>query len=420
MSDQEEPLLRPGANASQASYDAIPSNNNAAPSAGEQAECLGQGKSRAEILKLLLPVAVGIFLAALDSTVVVSTYASIGSDFNQLQNTSWIATAYLLTMTAFQPLYGKLSDIFGRKHTLLFAYLMFAAGNLWCGSSRSLEELIAARAFTGIGGGGMTTVVSIMMSDVIPIRSRGTWQGVINIIFTTGSTAGAPLGGFLVDSIGWRWAFLAQVPAILVAFSVVVIVLDLPATQTTETWRVKLARVDFLGSFSLVLTVFFLLLTLDRGGNVSWTDTLTLSSFASFLAFALIFVLVESCFAKEPLAPKRILLGRNFFPSFLCNFFGMACALSLVFYVSLYLQVVANKSAHEAGLYIIPAIVMQLAGSLGGGLVIQTTGDFYWVTVVGETMLFCGERDGGGGEWKWGGVVGGASDWFHHREHREQ
>lgn len=112
---------------------------------------------------------------------------------------------YFLTLTTFQPLYGKLSDIFGRKPTLLFAYAVFGLGCLLCGVSRTMGELIAARGFAGIGGGGMTTVTSILLSDIIPLRERGTWQGYLNIIFATGAALGAPLGGVFADDIGWRW-----------------------------------------------------------------------------------------------------------------------------------------------------------------------------------------------------------------------
>ena len=134
-------------------------------------------------LKYILPaIAVGIFLSAGDQTIIVSCYGKIGSELHALNNTSWIATAYFLTLTSFQPLYGKLSDIFGRKPALLFGYAVFGIGCLCCGLARNMNELIAARAFAGIGGGGMTTVVSIMMSDIVPLRERGTWQGIINII----------------------------------------------------------------------------------------------------------------------------------------------------------------------------------------------------------------------------------------------
>ena len=133
-------------------------------------------------LKWIVPsISIGIFLSAADQTIIVASYGTIGSDFDSLSNTSWIATSYFLTLTAIQPLYGKLSDTYGRKACLLFAYAIFGLGCLWCGLARNMNELIAARAFAGIGGGGMTTVVSILMSDIVPLRDRGLWQGIINI-----------------------------------------------------------------------------------------------------------------------------------------------------------------------------------------------------------------------------------------------
>lgn len=150
-------------------------------------------------------VVIGVFLSAADQTIIVSSYGRIGTELNALNRTSWIATAYFLTLTSFQPLYGRLSDIFGRKACLLFGYVVFGLGCLFCGLAQSIEQLIAARAFAGIGGGAMTTVVSILLSDVCTLRERGQWQGYVNIVFAAGASAGAPLGGFASDSIGWRW-----------------------------------------------------------------------------------------------------------------------------------------------------------------------------------------------------------------------
>ncbi|KAJ6479889.1 member of the major facilitator superfamily [Mycena vitilis] len=324
-------------------------------------------------------MAIGIFLCAMDQTIVVSSYAAIGSELNQLQNTSWIATAYMMTLTSFQPLYGKMSDIFGRKACLLFAYTVFALGCLCCSFAETLPQLIFARGLAGIGGGGMSTVVSIIMSDIVPLRSRGTWQGIMNIIYASGSAAGAPLGGFLSDSIGWRWGFLMQVPAVVVAFITVSFALHLPHTETSD-FKTKLRRVDFSGALSLVFCVFFLLFGLDRGGNIAWDDRYTVAALSAFAVFFALFALVELVWAAEPFAPRRIIAHRSLIGAYMVNLFALMSSFSMLFHVSLYFQAVLGKSPSEVGFWLVPTVCGGVIGSLSGGLFIQATGRYYWIT----------------------------------------
>ncbi|KAJ7084610.1 member of the major facilitator superfamily [Mycena belliarum] len=334
-------------------------------------------------------MAIGIFLCAMDQTIVVSSYAAIGSELDQLQNTSWIATAYMLTLTSFQPLYGKMSDIFGRKPCLLFAYTMFALGCLACGLAQTLPQLILARGLAGIGGGGMSTVVSIIMSDVVPLRSRGTWQGILNIIYAAGSATGAPLGGLLADSIGWRWGFLVQVPFIILAFITVSLALHLPQTDTSDL-KTKLKRVDFSGALSLVLCVFCLLFGLDRGGNIAWHDKYTISALSAFGALFVLFATIELAWATEPFAPRRIIAHRSLIGAYLVNLFGLMSSFSMLFHVSLFYQAVLGKSPAEVGFWLVPTVFAGVLGSLGGGLVIQATGHYYWLTVGAYIAMVVG------------------------------
>ncbi|KAI0311219.1 MFS general substrate transporter [Amylostereum chailletii] len=355
------------------------------PTDGEPAT--DASKSFKTLALAILPMTIGTFLASMDSTIVLSSYASIGSELNELQSTSWISTGYMLTLASFQPLYGKLSDIFGRKPCLLFAYVVFALGCLACGLARNMTELIAARAFAGIGGGGM--IVSIIMSDMIPLRSRGTWQGLINIIWASGSAVGAPLGGLLADSIGWRWAFLLQVPLTVLALTSITFALHIPQPEASDL-RARLARVDFAGAFTLIAALLSLLVGLDRGGNVAWQDTYTLASLAVFLLSFAAFAAVELRVAAEPFAPKRIVADRALLASYLCNFFGVAGAICAVFYVSMYVQAVLKRSAADAGVALLPSIVAGTAASLAGGLVIQATGKYYALTVANYGLMVFG------------------------------
>ncbi|KAJ6079316.1 hypothetical protein N7467_009069 [Penicillium canescens] len=341
-------------------------------------------------LKYIVPaISLGIFLSAADQTIIMASYGQIGSDLKSLNLTSWIATSYFLTLTSFQPLYGKLSDIFGRKPCLLFAYAIFGIGCLFCGLARNINELIAARVFQGIGGGGMTTVVSILMSDIVPLRDRGVWQGVINIIYATGSGTGAPLGGILADYIGWRWAFLAQFPICIVAFIAVSFMLKLPARESTH-WKTKLRRIDFLGAIVLVGAVLGFLIGLDRGSNVSWKLPLTIASLSVSAVLFVIFILVEVYLAAEPFAPGHIIFNRTFFACYACNFFSFGGWLAALFYIPLYFQAVDGVSATVAGLRLLPSILCGVSGSLFAGMLMKWYGKYYWLTIAAYASLTTG------------------------------
>ncbi|THX04668.1 MFS general substrate transporter [Aureobasidium pullulans] len=349
----------------------------------------GQPEMRKKMKVIFPALTVGVLLSAADQTIIVSSYGKIGSELKALNNVSWIATAYFLTLTSFQPLYGKMSDIFGRKSCLLFAYLVFGLGCLACGLAQNMNQLIAARAFAGIGGGGMTTVVSILMSDAVPLRERGKWQGYVNIIYATGAGTGAPLGGILADSIGWRWAFLGQVPLCVLAFVVVCSVLKLPKREQTD-WKQKLRRIDFLGAAVLICAVFTLLLALDRGSNVSWKANITIISISLSIPLFILFVFVEMKVASEPFAPGHIIFNRSLFACYLCNFFSFSGWLAALFYIPLYFQAVDGLTATQAGVRLIPGIIAGVSGSLFGGFYMQRTGKFYWLTVIAYTCLVVG------------------------------
>ncbi|QKX53740.1 uncharacterized protein TRUGW13939_00820 [Talaromyces rugulosus] len=345
--------------------------------------------SSTQVKYIVAIISFGVFLSAADQTIIVASYGKIGSDLNALNLTSWIATSYFLTLTSFQPLYGKLSDIFGRKQCLLFAYAVFGTGNLFCGLAQNISQLIAARVYQGIGGGGMTTVVSILLSDIIPLRDRGLWQGVINITYATGSGIGAPLGGILADYIGWRWSFIAQAPICLLAFILVSVSLKVPNPETGD-WRTKLRRIDFLGAVVLVGAVLGFLLGLDRGSNVSWSIPISYVPLAVSAVLFIVFVLVEIYVATEPFAPGHLIFDRALFACYACNFFSFGGWLAGLFYLPLHFQAVDGVSATVAGVRLLPSIVCGVSGSLLSGYLMRRTGRYYNITVFGYSFLTIG------------------------------
>ncbi|KJZ73337.1 hypothetical protein HIM_07341 [Hirsutella minnesotensis 3608] len=339
-------------------------------------------------MHLLIPaVGVGIYLVAIDQLLAVATYAKIGNELNALNSISWVATSYFLTLTSCQPLYGKLSDIFGRKQCLLFAYAVFGIGCLGCGLAQNMVQLCVFRALSGIGGGGMNSVVAILLSDIVPLRDRGMWQGYINVIFAAGTSTGAPLGGLAADSLGWRWSFMVQTPLCVVAWIAVYFVLDLPPTSH-EHWLTKLRRIDFLGALTLVLAVVALLVGLDSGSNFGWSHLITIVSLSLTLPLFAVFIIVETKVATNPFAPGRIIFNPNIFACYLANFFGTAAYFGIIFFLPLYFQAVEGRNATMSGALLVPAMVFSVIASLGGGWVMKRTGKFYWVTVASYGVLF--------------------------------
>ena len=211
----------------------------------------------------------------------------------------------------------------------------------------------------------MTTVVSILLSDIIPLKERGVWQGIINIIYATGASSGAPLGGILADFVGWRWAFLGQAPLCLLAFVSVVFALKPPAREQKD-WRTNLGRIDFLGALVLITAVFCLIFGLDRGSNESWSLPISYGPLvASVFAFAL-FVFVEKSVAGEPFAPGHVIFERSLFSCYLCYFFSCAGWFAIQYYLPLFFQAVDGLGATGAAVRLIPAVVAGVSGSLFG------------------------------------------------------
>ncbi|KAL8737109.1 MAG: hypothetical protein Q9181_002003 [Wetmoreana brouardii] len=334
-----------------------------------QVESAEQLQSRKNVKRMLPVLGTGIFLAFLDQSIVAAINGDIGSDLGALRSVSWIATAYFLTMTCSQPLYGKLSDVFGRKPCLLFAYTMFGIGSLGCGITGTMAGLIAARAVQGIGGGGMLIVVTVLFSDYIPLRERGTYQGYLNLIGAIGSTTGGPI------------VFLCLVATISIGF-----LLHLPHRKSEVSWREHLKRIDFLGAFLLILIVFGLLFGLDRGTSISWRNPVTLTSLCATVPLLLAFLWVETRFASEPFTPGHVIFDKGLFACYVQNFFGYAGFTALIFYLPLFSQVALKMTPAQAGAGLIPAAISGVVGTLLGGIILKRIGRFYWLALIAASV----------------------------------
>ena len=315
---------------------------------------------------------------ALDSTIIATLSAPISTSFDSLSLLSWLASAYFIANAALQPLSGKLTDIFGRKNGLLFSNLFFAVGNLICGLAKTESVMIIGRVVAGMGGGGLTAISTFVASDLIPLRRRGLWQGYGNISFGVGSALGGVFGGWINDTIGWRWAFFIQVPLTVLSGIIVALTVNISIKETDESrWK----RIDFLGATTLILTLVTLLLGLNSGGNtVPWTHPLVLTTLPLSALLFVLFIFIESGYATEPIIPVKLLLDRTILSACLTNLLVTMATFGLLFYGPIYFQV-RGMSPTQAGVRLIPQSVGVSVGSVGTGIIMRRTGRYYTLNV---------------------------------------
>ena len=248
-------------------------------------------------------------------------------------------------------------------------------GNLICGLANSEWSIILGRVVSGIGGGGLTAISTFVTSDLIPLRHRGVWQGFANICFGVGSGLGGLFGGLMNDHVGWRWAFLVQVPVLVISFIQVAFKVPAPEKKSTDTTS-RIKRVDFLGSTLLVATLVVLLLGLNTGGNqVPWSHPLVVTSLPLAGVLLGIFIYVEAKVASHPVIPVHLLLNRTVASACLTNWFGTMTVFGLLFYVILFFQV-QGYSTTASGLRLIPLAVGTAFGSMGSGILMRVTGRY--------------------------------------------
>ncbi|KAI9925211.1 hypothetical protein ASPWEDRAFT_164322 [Aspergillus wentii DTO 134E9] len=357
----------------------------AQPDESEEPEVpLAKEPSTKELLLVLGSIWLGVFLAALDTTIVATLTGPISSSFNSLSLLSWLAASYLISNAAFQPLSGKLTDIYSRRTGLIFSNIFFAAGNLICGLANSEWQIVLGRIIAGIGGGGLLAIATFVTSDLIPLRKRGVWQGIGNICYGAGSGLGGVFGGFINDTLGWRWAFLIQVPFIVVSCLLVVFTVKVPVKESDAS---KLKRIDFLGAITLLITLVLFLLGLNAGGSqVSWTHPLVLTSLPLSVVFLGIFIYIEANVASEPVIPVRLLLDRTVASACHTNWFSTMVIFGLLFYLPLYFQV-QGLSATDAGVRLIPYAVGTSLGSLGCGVIMRASGRYRLLNLTSVSFL---------------------------------
>jgi len=345
--------------------------------------------SHRQILTVLSGLILGMFLSALDQTIVSTAIKTIGNDLDGLSAQAWVTTAFLITSTIAAPLFGKLSDMYGRKSFFMMSIVIFVLGSALCGLAQSMYELAAFRALQGIGAGGIMPLALAVIGDIIPPRERARYQGYMMAVFASATVLGPVLGGLfsgahdVLGVAGWRWIFYINVPIAALALVVVARVLHLDHVRRER-------RIDWLGSILLAVGLVPLLIVAEQGQSWGWASVSAFVCYVVGVLGLIGFVAVERRMGDDALLPLHLFKSPTFsVASAQVTLIGMAMfgGMSVI---PLYLQIVKGASPTKSGLLILPLVLGMMSASLVSGRLISRTGRYKIFPVIGSILMVLG------------------------------
>jgi EmrB/QacA subfamily drug resistance transporter len=345
--------------------------------------------SRRTIAYTLMGTMLVTFIATLDQTIVGTALPRIGADLQGFDQIAWVTAIYLLTMTVTIPIYGKLSDLFGRKPIFLGCLVVFLTGSALSGVAQSMTQLITFRALQGIGAGGLESIAIAVVGDLFPPRERGKWIGITSSSYALASIAGPLLGGVLTDHISWRWVFYINLPIGLIALFVLAFLM--PTLRTPN----KRIIIDYTGSLLVVLATLPLLLAFSWAGDAfAWLSWQSLGLFGSSLILLVLLVIYsarQERLGREPIVePSMFKNVRVFSVSLLASMLISIVLLGSVYFLPVFLQSVTGVSATSSGLALMPLALASIAGAVIGGQLITKTGRYWWIALASAAIMIAG------------------------------
>ncbi len=334
---------------------------------------------------MLSGVLLGMFLSALDQSIVATALPAMGRALGGLQDLSWIVAIYLLTSTASTPIYGKLGDLYGRRLMIMIAIAVFVIGSLFCGLAQTMAEIVAARALQGIGAGGLLSSSQSVIADIIAPRERGRYQAYFSGIYAVATVAGPVVGGLFVDHLSWRWVFWINPPLGIAAF-----LLCRHALRLLPVPHIR-RRIDVTGAALLIAAVSCWLFVLSSGGRqLSWTSPTMATLIAGGLLFAALFVVQERR-APEPILPPRLFANYVVRQAWLASFVITMAQMATGILMPSFLQLVIGVSAGQSGVMILPMMVGTFVGSFSAGRIMRRTGRYRPVALTAICLGVCAQ-----------------------------
>jgi EmrB/QacA subfamily drug resistance transporter len=340
-----------------------------------------------QIVPILIGLMSGMFLAALDQTIVATSIRTIGDELNGLSVQAWVTTAYLITSTITTPIYGKLSDIFGRKPLFVWAISLFMLGSALSGAATSMYMLAGFRAVQGLGAGGLFTLALAIIGDIVPPRERAKYQGYFIAVFGTSSVLGPLVGGFfagqesILGASGWRWVFLINVPIGALALYLVHRTLHIPGFQKLN------HRIDWLGALFGSVAIVPLLIVAERASAWGITSTRSLIAYGISILGTGLFLMVEFKLGDEALIPMRLFKDKTFALLTIVGVVTGAGMFGGLAVLPLYLQIVGGATPTEAGLQLLPLTLGIMSGSVIAGQTISKFGRYKWFLFAGTVIV---------------------------------
>ena len=332
---------------------------------------------------ILAGTLIGMLVAAINQTTVTTVLPTIAADLHGLDLYTWVFTASMLASAIAVPIFGKLSDLYGRRRLYIVGTTTFMVGAAAAGFAQDMHQLIAARAIQGIGMGAIMPLAMAIIADIVPATERGKWQGIMGAVFGLATVLGPLAGGSVSDHFGWRWIFWGNVPLGLIALAIIVTQMHIPFTP-------RRAKIDWAGAITLGGALFTLLLGLSEGGkDHPWDSAHILGLLGASVVLFIAFVLVERR-AEEPIIPIDMLIERNVA---LTSVAGLAIGAGMfagIFYVPLFMQAVIGVSSADSGLALVPLMFGLIIASTVSGIVISRTHAYKGIIVVGPVIAAAG------------------------------